>query len=68
MGKFTNLFGAAATREPDGEIKSHGQTDFPVCKFCGGDLIVVRADFDAKSRGSNKSIACKQCGRDQAQE
>jgi len=65
MGKFTNLFGAVATREPDGDIKSRGQTDLPVCKFCGGEIISVRSDFDASTRTSIFRVSCKNCGKDQ---
>jgi len=67
MGTFTNMFGAASgVNEKIPDTISSSQSQFPVCKFCGGDLIVVRANFDADSRGSDKSINCKECGRNQA--
>lgn len=63
MGTFTNVFGHFTSEAPAGTIKSHGQSTIPICKHCGGDLMVLRQNFNVQTRSSDKSFACKQCGK-----
>jgi len=68
MGIFTDRFGHASINERPADKVSQPNTNSqaPVCKFCGGELIVVRANFDITTRRSDKSINCRECGRNQA--